>query len=72
MSATSSPGAGGLFHSLPLGDAPRVGSHEEGAPASLFPALLLVETDLAKDELPALPKSGTTPRLGEAKLLLSV
>ena len=72
MSAISSPGAGGVFHPLPLGDAPRAGSHEEGAPASLFPALLLVETDLAKDSLPALPCPGITPRLGEAKLLLNV
>ena len=72
ISATSIPGAGGVFHALPLGDAPRVGSQEEGAPASLFPTLLLVETDLVNDILLALPSSGVTPRLGEAKPLLKV
>ena len=53
-------GAGGVFQPLPLGDAPRPleGNHSEGVPGLLFPALLLVDADLAKDLLLSLPSPG--------------
>ena len=67
-------GAGGVFHPMPLGDAPRLseGNHEEGTPASLVPVLLRVETDLVNEMLLALRASGVAPLLGEGNALLNV
>ena len=68
VSSSSTLGAGGVRQVLPLGDAPlSEGNHAEGAPESLFPALLLVETDLLNDKLPSLPSPGPALLLGDGK-----
>ena len=69
ISSSLTLGAGGVRQVLPLGELPGLsdGNHAEGAPESLFPVLLLVETDRLKDKLPSLPSPGPVLLIGEGK-----